>query len=408
MSVESLGRDLLGEVKEEGLDEVRSLSFIRYHLLLSQADHSFQLLHSLRELETPWGPSLGFPPLDRLLDVFRNPPPTRQQQRYQYAHVQWPTHEHALPPTREKPLPVVEITGATACSGKTQLLYYLISLSLLPANYKNLAFGQEKVVVLFDLSSRFSILRLHDIINHHISSVCALDSIDLDDQELSSLISDSLTHLHVFRPQSSSSLLATLASLSPYLLSEPSSHFSTNRPLGLLAISDISAFLWQDRQDADEEAGLPTTTNHAEKANNSLVIQRYRNIVNTLRSIQHRFSCTIIATNWGMASISPMAGHRALRPSLPSVWSQFCTVKVVIERDQVPKFGPGISAEEALKEGPQRWEAVEKSGFCGWLNWWDSEGWREEVREALRGLEGGGSFSFRVTQQGLEIRTDDG
>ena len=220
------------------------------------------------------------------------------------------------------------------------------------------------------------------------------------------MISDSLTHLHVFRPQSSSSFFATLESLSPYLLSEPSTHFSTSRPLGLLAISDISSFLWQDRQDADEEAVISTTIEQGERANTSLLVQRYRNLVNLLRSIQRRFACTIVATNWGMAPTSSIAGHRALRPSLPSVWTQFCTVKVVVQRNRVPKFAPAISVEEASREAPQRWEAVEKNCFSVWLNWWDCEGWREEVREAVGKLERGGTFSFRVTQQGVDIGND--
>lgn len=67
------------------------------------------------------------------------------------------------------------------------------------------------------------------------------------------------------------------------------------------------------------------------------------------------------------------------------------------------KFGPGFSAEEAKGEGVQRWEAVEKSGFSGWINWWGSEGWREEVREGIKGLKDGGRFLFRVTGEGIIV-----
>ena len=302
---------------------------------------------------------------------------------------------------------MVEITGATACSGKTQLLYYLVSLSLLPPKYDDkVTSGKGHAVVLLDLSNTFSILRLYEVMKNHIHSIFHTESTALANQELSTLISNSLTHLHVFRPQSSFSFLATLESLSSYLLAQPSSHFSTYRQLGLLAINDMSSFLWQDRLDADEEVGM-FAANRTEKANNSLLVQRYRNTVSILRNLQHRFACAIIATNVGTAPVSSVSGHRTLRPNLPSVWNSFCTVKVVVERDKVTKFGPGLSAEEALKEGPQRWEAVEKSGFSGWVNWWDGEGWREEVKEAVSGLDRGGSFSFRVPAQGFMI-DDDG
>ena len=73
----------------------------------------------------------------------------------------------------------------------------------------------------------------------------------------------------------------------------------------------------------------------------------------------------------------------------------------------MPKFGPGMSAEECLKEAPLRWEAVEKSGFSAWVNWWESEGWRDEVREGVRRLPRGGSFSFRVTQAGVHVGGED-
>ncbi len=62
-----------------------------------------------------------------------------------------------------------------------------------------------------------------------------------------------------------------------------------------------------------------------------------------------------------------------------------------------------MSVEEAVKEAPQRWEAVAKSGFSAWVNWWGSGGWKEEVREGVKGLEMGGGFVFRVTGKGVVV-----
>lgn len=298
---------------------------------------------------------------------------------------------------------MVEVAEATVCSGKTQLLYYAIALSLLPTNLTGVGFGKENAVVLLDLSSKFSILRLYDIMKHHVSSVCSASSMDLSDQDISSMISESLKHLLIFRPQSSSALLATVASLSDYLLKQPSPHFSTNRPLGLLAINDIGSFLWQDRLDAEEEA-MNSDTIQSDTKRNTLLNQRYHTLVASLRDIQRHFSCMIVATSWSIAPISTNAGHPALRSSLPPVWNQFCTVKIVVKRDQVPKFAPGASAQEAMAQSSQRWEAVSKSTFTGWVNWWDSEGWREEVREAVKALPRGGSFTFRITEKGVEMK----
>lgn len=336
--------------------------------------------------------------------MFQNPPITRQQQQY---HTQWSTElqepQQASPLAKDKPPLVIEITGATACSGKTQLLYHLISISLLPLQYRDEAdFGKGYAVILLDISSRFSILRLYNVIYDRVSSICSTLSFALPHAEISSLITDSLMHLHVFRPQESSSLQATLDSIPSYLLNQYPLHVSANRPLGLIGINDLGAFLWQDRLDADEESHLSTTTSK-EKANSSLLLQRYRGLVSSLRQIQQLFSCTIVATNWGFAPTTSVANHRSLRPHLPSVWNNFCTVKLIIERDRVPNFGPGISAEEAANERQQRWGAVEQSGFSGRINWWGSENWRDEVREGLRSLKRGGSFQFKVTNMGIIV-----
>ena len=287
------------------------------------------------------------------------------------------------------------------------MLYHLVSISLLPVQFRDMAdFGKGHAVVLLDLSSRFSVLRLYSVMYDRVSSICSTNPFTLPHTDVSSLISDSLAHLHIFRPQESSSLQATLDSIPSYLLTQHSLHVSANRPLGLMAIDDLSAFLWQDRLDADEESD-PSTTTRKEKANNSLLYQRYRSLVSSLRHIQKLFSCTIVATNWGLAPKTFVANHRGLRPHLPSVWDNFCTVRLIVERDRVPRFGPGMSAEEAANERQQRWEAVEQSGFSGRINWWGSENWRDEVREGLGGLGRGASFHFKVTNMGIVVQDSE-
>ena len=279
----------------------------------------------------------------------------------------------------------------------------MISNSLLPVQYRDMAdFGKGYAVVLLDLSSKFSILRLSNVMYDRISFICSTNSFTIQHAEISSLISDSLTHLHIFRPQESSSLQATLDSIPSYLLTQHSLHVSANRPLGIMAINDLNAFLWQDRLDADEESD-PSVTTRKQKANDNLLVQRYRSLVSSLRRIQQLFSCTIVATNWGFAPTTSVANRRALRPHLPSVWNNFCTVKLIVERDRVPKFGPGMSAEEAANERQQRWGAVEQSGFSGRINWWGSEDWRDEIVEALGNLDRGGSFHFKITKMGIIV-----
>ena len=302
---------------------------------------------------------------------------------------------------------MLEIAGATACSGKTQLLYYIIAITLLPTFYQNYCLeGKARAVVLFDLSGKFSILRLRNVMHDHLALKLEGLFSRLPNEHANSMIANSLVHLHVYRPQSTLSLLGTLASLPSYLLRQPPTHFSANRAFGLLAINDLSSFLWQDRLDAEDEAGLPAT-NSAERQKGNLFVERYRELVNHLRHLHGLFSCSIVATNWGLSSTTSVMGQPALRSHLPAIWNSFCSAKLVVERDPVSKFAPGISIEEALHEKSPRLEAVQKSKFTGWVNWWDSERWREEVREAVRGLGRKGRFSFWVMEQGVMLEDND-
>lgn len=305
----------------------------------------------------------------------------------------------------EKRPPVIEMTGVSACSGKTQLLYHIIAINLLPHLHDDITLrGKEQAVALFDLSGRLSMSRLSDVMRGYIERRTSISRTALNEKETTLLIHTSLTHLHVFRPQSTQSLVATLSALPAYLLSRPSSHFSANRPLGLLAISDISAFYQQDRLESEEgQANTPNGPNAA-ATTITLLQSRYKSLTAILQDAQILFSAPVVVTNSALSSFSSnVVGQPSLRLHLPAVWNSFCTLQLGIERDRVTKFGPGMSVEEASGEKAQRWEAVTRSGFSGWVNWWGSGGWREEVKEDLRRMEAGGSFKFRVGEEGVVV-----
>lgn len=198
------------------------------------------------------------------------------------------------------------------------------------------------------------------------------------------------------------SLIATVNSLFTYF-NNTRSHCSANRVVGLLVLNGLSAFLLQDRLDADE-ADLVGANNGRE--NHGVLAQSYRDLVDAVRRVQQTFECMIIGTNWGLAPVQYNAGHPALRPHLPAIWTSFCTLRLVVERNTISKFGPGMSAGEAMKEGLQRQEAVDEGGFSCWVNWWGSDGWREDVREAVHGVKKGVVMWFRIKDGKVVI--DDG
>ena len=304
---------------------------------------------------------------------------------------------------------MIEITGASPCSGKTQILYQIIAITLLPPYDHEIHLrGKGQAVVLLDLSSKFSIAHLKHIMQCHISAKYSASDAPPNENDIGDLLHASLTHLHVLRPHSTPSLLATLSTIPSYLLAQPSPHFSANRSLGLLAINDISAFYHQDRQESEEAATSSTTYQSRKPGSNSLLKEHYISLTTALHELQLLFSTPMVVTNLSLSTpTNQRTNQPSLRPHLPGVWSNFCTLQVVVERDRVTKFGPGMSVEEASGERMQRWEAVCRSGFSGWVNWWGSGGWREEVKEGLRALERGGSFNFWVGEEGVRFAREE-
>ncbi len=304
---------------------------------------------------------------------------------------------------KESPPAVIEIAGASPCSGKTQLLYHLIAITLLPP-FDNEVHLQcrGQAVVLLDLSSKFSVLRLEHMMHCYVSAKFSASDSHPGEEHVAGLIHASLSQCHVFRPHSTPSLLSTLSTIPNYLLAQPSSHFSANRPLGLLAINDISAFFHEDRQESEETA---ISTIHNQKGNagtKTLLQEYYVSLTTTLHEIQLLFSTPLVVINHALSTpTNQRTAQPSLRPHLPGVWNNFCTLQIVVERDRVTKFGPGMSVEEASRERTQRWEAVSRSGFLGWVNWWGSGGWREEIKEGIMALEKSGRFSFWVGDEGV-------
>lgn len=355
-----------------------------------------KLLESLRTLETSVSPT-GLKPVDHLIQIFHNPHnvhniPSVQLQQQETPQVPIP--------------PVLELTGATACSGKTQLLYQIITHALLPAHHGTIPLdGKSSAVILLDLSSKLSLLRLRDIMVAHIAA-CAITAISPTppSQEIKALIHASLLHLHIFRPQSSTSLLATLASLPAYFFLKPFTHFSAPRHISAIILADLSAFYWQDRLNAaDPSASIATHV---------IDDDHQRALISTLRALQATFSrCPVIATTASLSTPSalPSSGnHRALRPHMPAVWTSFVTVQIVLERVAIAKFAPGISAQEAGAERTMRQDVVMRGERRGWVNWWGEGRWREETREGVRAWEKawGGGFGVWI-RDGVRVGSEE-
>ncbi|KAL8933008.1 MAG: hypothetical protein Q9216_006565 [Gyalolechia sp. 2 TL-2023] len=371
MSAGNLGSRLLQEVKVEGLDDTEVLHTLR----IARGSQQNRLL-------------TGHQTIDQLLQAFvkSDAPP--------------PRHSSVA---KSHQVPVLELVGVSPCSGKTQLLSHLIGLTLLPSEYGGIKLGGENsAVLLFDLGSSISVLRLQSIMANHVQSCVGKSSESVSLQRVVNFVQSSLEHLHLFRPQSSLSLLATFSNLESYIFNT-ASHFSANRQVGLIVLHHVDAFLWQDRLDDAEDP-----TNGGDNFRKSSVISdRFRDLAAQLGRLHAKFDCLVIATS---SALSTMVYVRTnglivpiLRSHLPNAWKSFVTLRLLIQRDSVRKFPLGVSAEEAAREADQRREVVERCLFSARLDWSESDDWREETRNAVKALKDGGDLSFRVTPKGIDF-----
>ena len=337
--------------------------------------------------------------LDRLIDIFSNPPQAQQD-----LHPQWrspPPDVRALYNNKVGPL-VIEVCGMMPCSGKTQLLYYIAAATVLPEAYEGIKLGgKQGAVVWLDTGSRFDICRLLSVLR---SIAMRQGSAPFSPAQLEAITSESLENIHIFNPQSSAALLSTSKTIQNYLFSF-NRHYSSGRPLSTLIINNISAFLHQDRLDTDSYYNVDaiSTNTPATQIGYNSFVQRYRDLVNVLREIQATFSCTVIAGNVALSALQPGMIGPTVRPHLPPAWTSFCTLKLLVARGKTPKFGPGISAEEAAGEADARRNAVRKSGFRVWVDSWEGKNWGSDVREALETLCRCGGFSFSADGTGIRL-----
>lgn len=262
-------------------------------------------------------------------------------------------------------------------AGKTSLLYLIIAQAILPGSiFSSIATGgQSAAVILFDPLHHFSVLRLASVILNLLKSRLSAARVTIDESiraELQEVLERSLLHLHIFRPQSWTSLIVTLRSLSKYLF-DHSRHESMHRRIHSIILEDIDAFVGAIRN-PPSGSSRGSNPNPLSTASTQLTTQ--------LQRLSILFSCCTILTSHSVSA-------SVFRPALPISWPLGTSVtRLALRRLEVIKFAPAISLEEAEVERQQRWQVVSKGRFECW-----------KVGARVRGEEG---FMFKVGL-GVEI-----
>ena len=343
---------------------------------------------------------LGCEALDSILEAVRYP-----ETRPAAVQDQWsspgPDGDLEGPQDRSHPKPAtVHLTSVTSAAGKTHLSYYLAAVTVLPTNYG----GKDASVVWIDTTLSFSAIRLHEIALHCLDH----RTVDISPIEKKNVVKRALSAIHVFRPQSSSQLLATLQHLPTYLLNTTNPR-SRNRRLALVVIDSIDAFHWPDlfqsELDRLESPHTPAASLHSAASTT-------QQISSQLGAIQTRFACTVLYTS----SSSPPPNHHHLRPPHQSLQTPVvakrapglsgpATLTLSLARQHPSVFPPGFSLAQCRQDRANRLAAVKRGRFVAVVVITErrgGEGWRR-VEERLRTLPGQGRLGFSVTGVGVDM-----
>ncbi|RAH40636.1 uncharacterized protein BO95DRAFT_457218 [Aspergillus brunneoviolaceus CBS 621.78] len=434
---EGFGERLLTEVHEERLNE---------------------LLHSLRELyqerigRDTLKTRFGVDELDKLVGIFTAPVPSGQS-RADTAQEELPldpehdpddelahdppgrtTNTHSagipVPAYTSHAEPVLEISSTSSAAGKTNLLYYITALAVLPAEINGFKIGgHDSAVVFMDTDGRFNAERLRSVLRGIVKVKCGAQDMSRLDEEMERMAVSCLKHVHVFQPQSSSALLATLQRLDTYLL-DLARHASSSRALRLLILDSANAFYWQDKLQDEmtrvEQIGRPAAEiEHDRRQKQSFYLfDMYTDLVRELKRLQRVFSCAVVFTTTAAPQTTPSRRSHGYQPSgpydlynpsdapafrrpsfrsaLPAPWGTFPVLRVVVQRDPVRPFPAAMGLQEAEENAAKRQEILMRGRFSGWVNMWGREDWPRRWLEGVEALDGG-MFFFRMGRDGVQF-----
>ncbi|KAJ4399644.1 hypothetical protein N0V91_009296 [Didymella pomorum] len=284
------------------------------------------------------------------------------------------------------PAPTHHPSGA----GKTSLLYLIIAHAILPAKHPSIPSlnGRESTVILFDPLRHFSVPRLATVILHILTTLLGVPLPTLSASvktTILTLTSLSLDHVHIFHPSSWASTIATLRSLPTYLF-DSTRHKSAHRRVHSLILEDMDAFTWSLR--SSYSASRPSPAPIGRETTNPLSAPS-KDLTTELVQLRTLLQCHVVLT-------SPSILPNLFRPPFPTAWpTGAAVVRLGVRRVEVVRFAPEMGVEQALAEGGQRWEVVQRGRF--------------EVRRVGGSLGGEGEgFVFRVGAQGVEVEREGG
>lgn len=192
------------------------------------------------------------------------------------------------------------------------------------------------------------------------------------DVEVDVITRKALNHLHIFRPTSYASLLATLHALPGYLFADQGqagnllsayTHNSGDRAVSLLVLDSASAFFWPERlrredrereREEDDEEGEDEVVHVGERDKDELKEQSEQSLATALRKVQRLLDCMVVYTSHTLSSSLTNTTSSALPSPLNP------TLKLLLHRKAVNRFPVGMSLEGAMRDREMRQGVVER------------------------------------------------
>ncbi|VDB99779.1 unnamed protein product [Peniophora sp. CBMAI 1063] len=200
---------------------------------------------------------------------------------------------------------VLEIQGGPA-SGKTHLLYQLVSTCVLPVN----SGGWNKAAIVYDADQTFDIKRLYQLMRRRVERQSRSQRDDIDAH---AVVMTALRNLRLFPVASTIQLAASISSLPTY-----HAQYLPTSEIALLAIDSMSAFYWQDRFTGEKRRPRNTTRSygHMDSADGSAL----HRVLVALEKIRISHGPVIVMTNWGIhADTSSPLFYRQHLPAFPEL-----------------------------------------------------------------------------------------
>lgn len=159
--------------------------------------------------------------------------------------------------------------------------------------------GWQSSVVVLDCDARWKLSRLHGILITRLNMACGEENTPFID--ISAVALESLSRLHIFRPQSSIQLAATLENLPKYHMEK-----MPEEDIRFLFVDSISSFHWIDKWQLEPSASKAP----------SFRLNPQKHILRCLQSFKLSHAPIIVLANWGLypTSSDPSLANRLLDP----------------------------------------------------------------------------------------------